>query len=282
MPQWQGGDVHDYWFGSRLLAWLAPAADGPVETVPVPSPESGETLELEDGLLARAAILEQARAARAVIERHQPDRIVMLGGDCLVSLASFAYLNARCGGALGVLWVDAHPDVVTPEHFAQGNAMVLGALLGQGDPELVAEVAIPLQRSHAMHAGLDDWTPEEGEILAQLGLRRAGSAAVAESSAPVLDWIREEGITSLAIHLDVDSMDPRTFGPILFNKPDESEGFLAGVPRGRLTPAQVVRLLAEVAAACDVVGLSIAEFLPWEAIEAGKLLRQLPLLGGRG
>ena len=107
MPQWQGGNVHDYWFGSQLLAWLAPPADGPVETVLVPEPEPDETLELEDGLLARAAILKQARAAKAVIERHQPDRIVMLGGDCLVSLAPFAYLNARYGGALGVLWVRA-------------------------------------------------------------------------------------------------------------------------------------------------------------------------------
>src|SRR5215471_458707 len=82
MPQWQGGNVHDYWFGSQLLAWLAPAADGPIETVPVPVPDSGETLRLEDGLLARAAILDQAHAAKAVIERHRPDRIVMLGGDC--------------------------------------------------------------------------------------------------------------------------------------------------------------------------------------------------------
>jgi arginase len=32
------------------------------------------------------------------------------------------------------------------------------------------------------------------------------------------------------------------------------------------------------AAACDVVGLAIAEYLPWEAITTRKLLRQLPLL----
>jgi arginase len=75
-------------------------------------------------------------------------------------------------------------------------------------------------------------------------------------------------------------MDPRTLGAVVFNKPDAPSDFLAGVPRGRLTPAQVVRLLADVAAACDVVGLGVAEFLPWEAIETRKLLRQLPLLQG--
>jgi arginase len=38
MPRWQGGNLHDYRIGSELLAWLAPAADGLVETVPVPQP----------------------------------------------------------------------------------------------------------------------------------------------------------------------------------------------------------------------------------------------------
>jgi arginase len=40
-------------------------------------------------------VLQQARAAREAIERHDPDRIVTLGGDCLVDLAPFAYLNRR-------------------------------------------------------------------------------------------------------------------------------------------------------------------------------------------
>jgi arginase len=75
-------------------------------------------------------------------------------------------------------------------------------------------------------------------------------------------------------------MDPRTFGAVVFNKPDVPPDFLPGVPRGRLTPAQVVRLLTDVAAACDVVGLAVAEFLPWEAIATRKPLRQLPLLRG--
>lgn len=64
MPQWQGGNVHDYYFGSQLLAWLAPSANGPLETVPVPEPHPGETLEIENGILGRKALLRQARAAR--------------------------------------------------------------------------------------------------------------------------------------------------------------------------------------------------------------------------
>jgi arginase len=278
MPQWQGGNVHDYYFGSQLLAWLARAANGPVETVPVPEPTPGETLEVENGMLARAALLQQARAARQAIEKHRPHRIVTLGGDCLIALAPMAYLNTRYGGNLGVLWVDAHPDVLTPKDFAQGNAMVLGALLGRGDAELVGEVDTPLQPSRVMYAGLDAWMPIEGDVINELGLRGAGSGALAESSAPVLSWIASEGITHLAVHFDVDVLDPKTFGPQLVNKPDAPADFLADVPRGRMAPEQVVRLLHDVAAACDIVGLAIAEYMPWEAIAMHKLLRKLPLL----
>src|SRR5262245_42878378 len=87
MPQWQGGNRHDYYFGSHLLAWLAPVAHGPVEIVPVPGPQPGDTLDIENGVVGRGALLQQARAARQAIEQHHPDRIVTLGGDCLIDLA---------------------------------------------------------------------------------------------------------------------------------------------------------------------------------------------------
>ncbi|OWJ67794.1 arginase family protein [Inquilinus limosus] len=280
MPQWQGGDEQGYFFGSRLLAWLAPEPTGPVETVPVPEPQPGETLVNEAGIVARAAVKRQAQAARALIDKHRPDRIVTIGGDCLVDLAPMAYLNERYGGSLGVLWVDAHPDVVPAEHYPNAHAHVLGALLERADPDLTAEVRQPIQPSRVMYAGLDTWSRVEGEIIESLDLRRAGSEALADSSAPVLDWIAEQEITRLAIHFDLDVLDPALFGPLLFNRPGLPAGAYPGVPRGRMTPEQVVRLLGDVAAACDVVGLALAEHLPWEALATRDLLRRLPLLAG--
>jgi arginase len=278
MPQWQGGNRHDYYFGAQLLVWLAPPPSGHVETISVPQPRPGETLEIENGIVGRKALLRQARAAREAIEKHRPDRIVTLGGDCLIDLAPMAYLNTRYGGDLGVLWVDAHPDVLTPKDFAHGHAQVLGALLGRGDPELVGEVDTPVKPSRVLYAGLDAWTPVEGEVINKLGLRRAGADSLADTSVPVLDWIANEGIAHLAIHFDVDVLDPTKFGPVLFNQPGARADFLADVPRGRMTPDQVVRLLQDVAAACDVVGLAIAEYMPWEAITTREMLRKLPLL----
>lgn len=274
MPQWQGGNRHGYHLGSELLAWLAPPAGGPVETVAVPEPRAGETAEAENGLLARGALLRQARAARAAIERHRPDRIVTLGGDCLVDLAPMAYLNARYGGDLGALWVDAHPDVLTAGGFRPGQRPGPGRAPGPGRPRAGGEVDTPLQPSRVMYAGLDAWTPVEGKVIDGLGLRRAGADALGETSAPVLAWLASEAIARLAIHLDLDVLDPRRFGPVLFNEPDAPADNLAGVPRGRMAPGQVVRLLR------DVAGLAITEHMPWEAIATRDLLRGLPLLAG--
>jgi arginase len=277
IPQWQGGNEPAYRFGAELLAFLAPPANGPEETIEVPSP--GETtLKTDAGIVGRAALLSQARAARAAIDRHSPERIVTLGGDCLVDLAPIAYLNERFGGKLGVLWVDAHPDVMRPEHFSHAHAHVLGMLMGEGDPDFVGEVKVPVDPARVMYAGLNDWTEVEDQIIRRLRLRYAGADALAETSQPVLEWIAAQTITHLAVHFDLDVLDPALFRPLLFNKPDVAEDTFAGIPQGRMRPEQVVRLLSDVAGATDVVGLAITEHLPWDVLELRNALRKLPLL----
>lgn len=76
MPQWQGGNLAEYHLSSQLLSWLLPPTEGPSETVPVAAPQDLAALKIEDGILAKNALLEQARAARAAIEKHQPDKVL--------------------------------------------------------------------------------------------------------------------------------------------------------------------------------------------------------------
>ena len=127
-----------------------------------------------------------------------------------------------------------------------------------------------------MYAGLDDWNEVEDQIIRRLQLRSAGADALAETSQPVLDWIAAQPITHLAVHFDLDVLDPAHFRPLLFNKPSIPEDAFEGIPQGRMRLDQVVRLLNDVAGATDVVGLAITEHLPWEVLELRECAAQAP------
>ncbi|MGE1156897.1 arginase family protein [Pseudomonas kitaguniensis] len=281
-PQWQGGNNPPYHFGSQLLSWLAPEAHGPVAEVPVTAPvtaPSDEPLPIENGIRGRSALLRQLRSARAIIDEHAPDRLVVLGGDCLVDLAPFAYLNERYAGDLAVLWVDAHPDVLTPRDFPNAHAMVLGHLLGEGDADFADTVKLALKPANVMYAGLMETSPVENTVIERLGLQHASPAQLADSSEPVLQWLRSTGAKHLAIHLDLDVLDPNGFRSVLFADPQAAAGAFDGVAQGNMTISHVVRLLSDVATVTDVVGIGIAEHLPWDALALKNMLARLPLIG---
>lgn len=154
------------------------------------------------------------------------------GGDCLVSQAPFAYLNERYAGKLGVLWIDAHPDVTTPKDFQHEHAMVLGNLMGEGDPEFSKEVKVRLNPELVMYAGVDETLEWETEVLDRLRLARVRSDEILPGSRPVVEWIRKNRIEQLAVHLDLDVLDPQLFRSLLFNNPDSDTSIEAA--RGKL------------------------------------------------
>lgn len=94
----------------------------------------------------------------------------------------------------------------------------------------------------------------------------------------MLNWIGERHIEHIAVHFDLDLLDPAVFRPLTFNRPGLPADAFPGVPRGRMLPEQVVRLLSDVAGACDVVGLAITEHMPWDTLAMRNMLRQLPLM----
>ena len=281
MPQWQGGNKQAYHLGAQMLAWLAPEHTGPVVSVEVDEPTDA-VLPLENGIVARTALLRQADAAAEVLAREAPDRVVVLGGDCLVDLAPFSYLNERYGGDLAILWVDSHPDIITPEHYSHAHAMVLRNLLGEGDQDFASRVKTPIKSSNIMYAGLFDMMPSEREFLDRHELRVATPTELAFSSDKVIEWLRSTGVKHVAVHLDLDVLDPSFFRSLYFSNPKDAPGAFGSIPQGRMTMDQVVRLLQEVAAVSDIVGLGITEHLPWDAIALKDMLGRLPLIGAAG
>jgi arginase len=66
---------------------------------------------------------------------------LVLGGDHSVALGSLVGMAKASGGAGGVVWVDAHGDVNTPQTSPSGNVhgMVLAAALGLAGDEFARE-----------------------------------------------------------------------------------------------------------------------------------------------
>ena len=278
-PQWQGGNNKLYTLGSRLLAWLAPESDAPLVEVPV-KPFDAQELKKENGVVAQSLLLKQQKAARDILDIHEPDRVVVFGGDCLVSQVPFAYLNEKYDGELGVLWIDTHPDVSTPEFFQHEHAMVLGNLLGKGDPKFAAEVKVPIKAENVIYAGLIEsgMNDEEAKEVRRLGLRCVGPKELVENSDVITSWIKEKKIKKLAIHFDLDVLDPACFRSLYFSDPQAAANAFDGIARGQMTFEQVIRLIVDVSKETDVVGLTIAEHLPWDMQNLKNMLEQLPIL----
>ncbi|MGL5435843.1 MAG: arginase family protein [Lachnospiraceae bacterium] len=200
--------------------------------------------------------------------------MITFGGDCLVSQAPFAYLNERYEGKLGVLWLDAHPDVSTPDMYNHVHAMVLGNLLGEGDREFAAEVKLPLKPDYVMYGGLQEMTPQEKAVVDRLNIRKAGADDLSQCSSQILDWIKAQKIQHLAIHLDLDVLDPQLFRSLLFAKPD---GEVVDASQGTMTLDQIARIIRDVSEVTDIAGFTFAEYLPWDAINFHNFLNDLPI-----
>ena len=276
-PQWQGGNNPPYHLGSLLLSYLSPESDGPVESVPVDEPTTEPLVEV-DGINAKPQIIRQLKDAAALIEKHDPDSIVVFGGDCLVSLAPFSHLLNKYGDKLGVLWIDSHPDVQTAKQYPNAHAHVLGALIGTGDKDLLAHVATRLNRSKIMIAGIHDPLTYEAEYLAHHNIATIGPEQIKDEGKDVIEWIEKENIEYLAIHIDLDVLDPSLFRSVLFARPGRGEHDFGDVAEGKLTIENVLNLIAQATSKAQPVGLTIAEHLPWDMLNLKNMLSALPLI----
>jgi arginase len=278
MPQWQGGDRPNYRIGGRVLAAIAPEPRGPEETVPIPC--AGEDQRpVDGGIVSREALLELLAAARSAIDRHAPEAIVTLGGDCHVDLAPIAYLSERYGDDLVVLWVDAHPDIMGPAQFRYAHAHVLAMLMGEGDSDFVAAVRRPVDPKRVLYVGLTETTPFETDFIQEHEIARLSPEDLAGSPERVLAWLRASGAGKVAVHFDLDVLDPSLYDFLLFHDPSAAPGTYDEVAKGRMRFEEVAAILNAVAAEADIVGLAITEYMPWSAIGLSRSLHSLPLLG---
>ena len=218
--------------GARRTAELVPADDRVV--VPVLDADG----EIAAGVRALDVLLENLRLTQNTLAGID-DVVVTAGGDCGVEVAPVAAARARYGDRLTVLWIDAHPDVSTPQTLPSGSfhGMVLRTLLGEGPVPLIPEE--PLAPEQVVLAGVRAFELGQREYIEQAGIRWYG----------VEDFERAlDGLTGpVYVHVDLDVLDPAEFGSICYPEPD-------GVP--------LQRLIDLVSRVDNVVGASITEHAP--------------------
>lgn len=87
-------------------------------------------------IYAEDEVLAGIQDAQRKLTAENPDRVVTVGGNCMVSLALFDYLHGKYEN-VGIVWIYAHPDVSTlNDDYPNAHAMVLGSLLGESHPGL--------------------------------------------------------------------------------------------------------------------------------------------------
>ena len=278
-PNWQGGCLKEYHFGAQLLEWLAPKTNMPTLTIETDDPDTTENDENEKSFTNRRTINELMKIAKENISKFNPNKIVTLGGDCAVSYPSFKYLSEKYKDDFGILWIDTHPDISSPSNFNHSHAYPVAALMGENYLDPTVSNHNYVKGSKIMIAGLHDPLDYEAEKIKDTDIQICSPLQVKMGSQPILDWIKKENIKRLAIHIDLDVLDEAFFHSLYFSRPDVEKKTFDSIAQGKLNISDIIAITNLVEKETDIVGLTIAEYLPWDAINLKKMLQKLPLIG---
>lgn len=272
-PDSVSGGLSTYRLGARLMAALLPENDAqPLVKIDVPALGDADPA-VTNGIASEATVLDGIRKARAALEKEAPERVITVGGNCIVSLASFDHLHALYPDA-GILWIDAHPDVSLPENgYPNAHSMVLGTLLGRGAPTLAAEMKNPaFGAKDLLYVGLQGLHDYQQKFLDDAGVDYSVQTEAFVSDEAILEFLARH--PQVFVHLDIDVLDPAIFHDTYFANPalvgDGSGG-------GRMTIEELGRILRLVSEKSDTPAFTIAEYLPFEAERLAKMFEALPL-----
>ena len=138
--------------------------------------------------------------------------------------------------------------------------MAVSALTGHGDPDVLAVLPATITPRRVALVGLHSCDDDDYPNIAEWGLQSVSPNELRESSTVLLDWLAATGSSRVAIHFDVDTIDSNEIVLGL------------GAEPGSLTSAQVRRIVTDIDQAVDVVGFTIAEFIPRQVMHLQQVL----------
>lgn len=168
--------------------------------------------------LPEVRAINETIAGRTLAQLREGNFALALGGDHTMSIGTIAAAGEYCkdrGLRLGVLWIDAHPDLNTPDTTPSGNihGMVLGAAFGLW-PSTLAEIggSPDFQPHQLAYAGIRSIDPGEQAAIERLGIYAYSAQRIHELG--IGELLRQlalgplSGIDYLHVSLDLDSADP--------------------------------------------------------------------------
>lgn len=182
-----------------------------------------ETQEIEDPQLKYlpeivTSCTKLATSVKSIVDAG--DFPLILGGDHSMSIGSIAGIAAHCkeqNKRLGVLWIDAHADMNTPETTPSGNihGMPLATCLGIGDESLtgIFDFTPKIPSDRIVLIGLRSVDPGEKTLIKEKGIKAYSMLEIdRQSIAKVIEetiiYFKAKKIDHLHISFDLDSVDP--------------------------------------------------------------------------
>ena len=269
-PQWQGSGRLEMYEGAKILYELLHDRI-PFSQIPTSLTYS---LTIDRSILGYSQIFSQLLNACRIIQTHDPERILMIGGDCGVEIAPISFLNRKYARSLAVLWLDAHGDLNTPNsspssHF---HGMPLRVLLGEGNTDIVNQAFSQLEPNQVFLIGAREFDVPERSFIEQKELSLLSAKSINnEDYDRLFSTLDKADFNQLYIHLDLDVIEPKDFPHV------------ACPTSNGIHIKELQKFLVRLRENFDLVGFSVLEFLPTQskrlaALEVVKLLDSINIL----
>ena len=272
-PDHVSGGLDTYYFGANLLQHILPQnKNQPLIKVNILPPDGKEKV-VTNGISAEDEVLAGIDDAQAKIKEAKPDRIITIGGNCLVSLASFDYLHGLYKNT-GIIWIDAHPDVSTVNNgYPNAHAMVLGSLLGHGAQQLAAKMKNEkFKAEEIMYVGLQKIHDYQEKFLKKVGVKYKIQDKEFVTDEEIQEFMKK--FEHILIHFDIDVLDEHFFHSTYFANPELVGDGSGG---GKMKMEKLSQILQLITTKANVVGFTIAEYLPFDEHKLHKMFSSIKL-----
>ncbi|EGT5070479.1 arginase family protein [Clostridioides difficile] len=270
-PDYVSGGLEQYFFGANLMSHILPENENqPIVKVEITPPNRKEKL-VTDGIYGKNEVIAGIKNATEKIEKENPDKIITIGGNCLVSQAPFEYLHGKYND-LGIIWIDAHPDVSTVnDDYPNAHAMVLGSLMGYGDNALSSLMKNKkFKADEILYVGLQEIHDYQKKFLDETCVNYKIQTDEFLSDKEILSFI--ERFENIVVHFDIDVLDENLFHSTYFANPDLVGDGSGG---GKMTLDKLGNILHCITENSNVVGFTIAEYLPFDEYKLHKLFSKI-------